>query len=67
MEVAELAAGDALFIPIGWWHHVVSHADDDVPGGGPCVALNAFWNAPREDWDRRVHLKSFRSQYELLN
>ena len=36
-QVAELEAGDVLYIPYGWWHQVSSHA-------GLNVLINYWWN-----------------------
>jgi hypothetical protein len=35
----ELAAGDVLFIPRGWWHHIEAVE--------PSLAVNFFWLTPR--------------------
>ena len=49
--VAVLRAGDALFIPNRWWHHI--HADDGANGGG-CISLN-LWFSPAEELVSPVH------------
>lgn len=50
--VAELAPGDALFIPYQWYHHV--EALDDFN-----VLVNYWWNDARKDggspWDAMLH------------
>lgn len=38
-EVAELAAGDILYLPIGWWHFVDS---------APLTVMTNIWSRPRE-------------------
>ena len=42
-----LRAGQAAFIPAGWFHEVTSEPEEAPEGGGPAVhlALN-FWFAP---------------------
>lgn len=40
---AELEAGDCLFLPIGWYHHV-----DSVAEGGLNFGLNLWWNRLEE-------------------
>ncbi len=55
-----LAAGEAILVPLGWFHSVRSDAD---PIDGFHVAFNIFWDASEEDWARRKHLKSFRQHY----
>lgn len=37
-KIAELEAGDALFVPNLWWHNVRSQGDF-------CLMINYFWNA----------------------
>lgn len=55
-----LAPGEALLIPLGWFHSVQSESDRD---DGFHVAFNVFWDASEADWARRKHLKSFRQHY----
>jgi hypothetical protein len=63
---AELAPGDALFIPTLWWHHVqaldslnllVNYWYNDIPRGGPFLAfVHSLWairdlpEADRRGW-----------------
>lgn len=47
-------AGDAMFLPSGWWHHVrQSESADD---GGPCIALNWWYDSEYrgERWAMRA-------------
>ncbi len=37
LHVAQVQAGDVLFIPIGWWHHVAAAADE------PSISLNCWF------------------------
>lgn len=34
----EVAAGEVLYLPAGWWHHVSQRSDGD----GPVIAIN-YW------------------------
>eukprot|EP00933_Yihiella_yeosuensis_P081616 TRINITY_DN95272_c0_g1_i1.p1 TRINITY_DN95272_c0_g1~~TRINITY_DN95272_c0_g1_i1.p1 ORF type:complete len:513 (+),score=80.57 TRINITY_DN95272_c0_g1_i1:56-1594(+) len=48
---ATLEAGDALVIPEGWWHHVLTSGSEDSSAGGQEVglAVNIWWRGyPRE-------------------
>lgn len=38
----QLQPGDALFIPVHWWHWVI--------GDGMSVTTTVFWKAPYRDW-----------------
>lgn len=48
----ELRKGDALFMPPGWWHDIVSHSEEDRSEAGdwssdtwPCVSIGLNWPA----------------------
>ena len=50
-QVAELAPGDALYIPYAWWHHVQSME-------GFNILINYWWNeqkAPAQPYDSLLH------------
>lgn len=50
-EVAELEAGDALYLPYAWWHHVRSLE-------GFNILVNYWWNdnpAPTRPYDALLH------------
>jgi hypothetical protein len=49
--VAELRAGDALFIPQGWWHEVVTSMD--------AVSLNMWWKPPLRETAWRSMLRAY--------
>ena len=58
--LATLEAGDALFIPNQWWHHI--HASEGSPADGLCISLNCWFN-PFEElavgrlaWPLRPHV-----------
>lgn len=57
-RTATIVAGETLLIPLGWFHAVVSSGDPDMN-----VALNLFFDAEPEEWERRKYLKSFRQVY----
>ena len=38
----DLTPGDALFIPVHWWHW--------VEGRGECLSVTTFWRASLKDW-----------------
>ncbi len=38
----EMEPGDALFIPVHWWHW--------VEGQGECLSVSTFWRASLRDW-----------------
>lgn len=38
----EMAPGDALFIPVHWWHW--------VEGQGECLSVTTFWRASLRNW-----------------
>lgn len=39
-----VSAGDTLYLPVGWWHHVRQSGDGEG-GRGVCVAIN-YWYDP---------------------
>ena len=43
----ELAPGDMLFLPAGWWHYVVSE--------GQHIAVNFWWSMPLSNFLRAPH------------
>ncbi len=42
-QYGDLEAGDALYIPYAWWHHVQSQT-------GFNILVNYWWNEAGEDW-----------------
>lgn len=58
-----LQAGETLFVPIGWWHHVTSTCTEP---DGVHVAVNIFFNAPEQLWQRADlrPLDGFRTVYD---
>jgi hypothetical protein len=50
LSVAQVNAGESLFIPLGWFHDVLSEG----VVGGLSVAVNCFWGGPEEE-DMRKH------------
>jgi hypothetical protein len=56
-----LEAGEVLLVPLGWFHHVLSEAKEEPKGVN--VALNLFFDASAEEWEKRKYLKSFKQSY----
>lgn len=54
---AELLPGDALLIPEGWWHHVLTRGEADGAAGAEIgLAVNLWWRGyPREPPVARVY------------
>ncbi len=50
--------GEALLLPLGWFHAVETEGDPDYN-----VALNLFFDADPQDWAKRKYLKAFRQNY----
>lgn len=44
----EVRAGQGLYLPAFWWHHVRQRGPDEEAGGGCCVSVN-WWYEARHD------------------
>jgi hypothetical protein len=53
-----IEAGEALLLPLGWFHAVETQGDPDYN-----VALNLFFDADPADWAKRKFLKAFKQNY----
>jgi len=75
-HIVTLTAGEALYIPLGWWHRVVSKCDeyDSIGGNNGCTAINVWFdyhhpsrqtNVP--DYMSVFHLRQCSRKYFELN
>lgn len=65
-HIVKVAAGEALFIPLGWWHRVISKCDinDANREGNGCTAINVWfeYHHPSRQTNVPEHMASFQSR-----
>ena len=73
-QIVTVAAGEALYIPLGWWHRVISKCDqnDTIGEANGCTAINVWFDHPSRQSNLPEHMAVFQlrqssRRYFLLN
>eukprot|EP00986_Skeletonema_menzelii_P010057 scaffold4742_cov149-Skeletonema_menzelii.AAC.9 len=75
-QIVTVAAGEALYIPLGWWHRVISKCDQNdairEARSSGCTAINVWFDHPSRQSNLPEHMAVFQlrqssRRYFLLN